>query len=210
MVIDVLNPVLFRVKDRKKEYVLHHDHLKWCEDCQIPLCLCKLCHSLLDLDTTIAYDEAEQEDLSPPSVPKLSAEDSQSPLSEDDAPEDIPVSSTPACPSSGVPPWDSESWSQGGISKDIDIPHTDLIDDNASTGDTAVGLSPDSALSDNQTKDASDQLLVTDDLCLKTLFDNVIHIHAQKHPAPKPRRGKPRKASPLPSASPAESISKTG
>ena len=28
VVIDVLNPVLFRVKDHKKEYVLHHDRLK--------------------------------------------------------------------------------------------------------------------------------------------------------------------------------------
>ena len=28
VVIDVLNPLLFRVKDCKKEYVLHHDHLK--------------------------------------------------------------------------------------------------------------------------------------------------------------------------------------
>ena len=141
VVIDVLNPVLFRVKDCKKEYVLHHNHLKVCEDCHIPLWLRKLCYSLLDLDTTIAYDEAEQEDLSLPSVPKLSVEDSQSPLSEDDAPEDIPVSSTPACSSSvgldaSVPQWDSESQSQGGISEDIDFPHTDLIDDNAST---AVG-----------------------------------------------------------------------
>ena len=114
MVIDVLNPVLFRVKDCKKEYVLHHDCVKLCENHHIPLWLCKLHHSLLDLDITIAYDEAEQEDLFPPSVPKLSVEDSQSPLSEDDAPEDIPVSSTPACSSSvgldaSVPPWDSES-----------------------------------------------------------------------------------------------------
>ena len=102
--------VLFRVKDHK-ECVLHHDHLKWCEDCHIPLWLCKLCHSLLDLDTTIPYNEAEQEDLSPPSVPKLNVEDSQSPPSEDEAPEDIPVSSTPACSSpagldASVPPWD--------------------------------------------------------------------------------------------------------
>ena len=74
MVIDVLNLVLFKVKDRKKEYVLHHDRLKQCEDCHIPLWLRKLRHGLLDLDTTIAYDEAEQEDLSPTSVPKYPVE----------------------------------------------------------------------------------------------------------------------------------------
>ena len=213
VVTDVLNPILFRVKDCKKEYVLHHNHLKLCEDCHIPLWLHKPHHSLLDLDTTIAYDEAEQEDLSPPSVPKLNVEDSQSPLSEDAAPEDVAVSSTPACSSpagldASVPSWDSESQSHGGISEDIDIPHTDLVHDNASTGDTAIGLSPDSALSDNQTKDASDLLLMADDLHLNTLCD--IHVHAQRHPAPKPQKGKPRRASPLPSASPAESISKTG
>ena len=59
VVIDVINTVLFRVKDRKKEYVLHHDHLKCCEDHCIPFWLPKLRHNLLDLDTTIAYDEAE-------------------------------------------------------------------------------------------------------------------------------------------------------
>ena len=144
--------------------------------------------------------------MSPPSVPKLDVEDSQSPPSEDDTPENIPVSSTPAYSSpagldASVLPWDRESQSQGGISVDIGIPHTDLVDDNASTGDTAVGLSPDSTLSDNQTKDASDLLLVADEFCLNTLFDDVIYIHAQKLSAPKPRRGKPRKASPLPSMS---------
>ena len=125
------------------------------------------------------------------------------------------MSSTPACSSpvgldSSVPSWDSKSQSQGGISEDIDIPHSDLVSDNASTGDTAVGLSPDSALSDNQTKDASDLLLVADNLCLNTLFDDVIHVHAPRRPAPKPWKGKPRRPSPLPSASPAGSISKTG
>ena len=215
VVTDVLNPILFRVKDRKREYVLHHDRLKLCEDHHIPLWLRKLRHSLLDLDTTIAYDEAEQEDLSSPSIPKLNVEDSQSPRGEDGVPEDIAVSSTPACSSpvgldASVPSWDSESQSQGGSSEGIDIPHTDLVCDNASTGDTAVGLSPDFALSDNQTKDASDLLLVADNLCLDTLFDDVVHVHAQRRPAPKPRKGKPRRVSPLPSASPTESISRTG
>ena len=69
VVIDVINPVLFRVKDHKKEYVLHHDCLKRSKDHSIPFWLHKLHHNLLDLDTTIAYDEAEldavPEDITP-------------------------------------------------------------------------------------------------------------------------------------------------
>ena len=72
VVIDVINPVLFWVKDRKKEYVLHHDRLKRCEDRSIPFWLRKLCHNLLDLDTTIAYDEAEM-DAMQENVPPLAA-----------------------------------------------------------------------------------------------------------------------------------------
>ena len=47
---------------RKKEYVLYHDKLKTCKVSNIPLSLCKLHHNLLDLDSTIAYGEVEQED----------------------------------------------------------------------------------------------------------------------------------------------------
>ena len=39
VVTAVINPVLFCVKDRKKEYVLHHDCLKPCEDRVVPLWL---------------------------------------------------------------------------------------------------------------------------------------------------------------------------
>ena len=67
---------------------------------------------------------------------------------------------------------------------------------------------PTSSLSDTQVKDASDLLLVEDNLCLDTLFDDVIHIHAQKRPVTK--KGKSKSPSSLPSASPAESTSKTG
>ena len=67
VVVEVINPVLYRVRDRKREYVLHHDLLKRCEDRAIPLWLRKIRHELMDLDTTIAYDEAEQEDEPSPS-----------------------------------------------------------------------------------------------------------------------------------------------
>ena len=62
VVVEVINPVLYRVRDRKREYVLHHDLIKRCEDRVIPLWLRKIRHDLMDLDTTIAYDQAEQED----------------------------------------------------------------------------------------------------------------------------------------------------
>ena len=219
VVIAVLNPVLFRVKDRKKEYVLHHDRLKRCEDRHIPLWLRKLRHGLLDLDTTIAYDEAEQEDLSPPSVPKFPVEnDSQSSFTMDEVPEDTPISSTPIemDPCSSTPESDpntslidGKSQSNEEMSPNSDIPLTKLSTDNAPGNDTLdVDLPPTSSLSDSQVKDASDLLLVEDDLCLDTLFDDVIHIHAQKRPVTK--KGKSRSPSSLPSASPAESTSKTG
>ena len=62
LVVEVINPALYRVHDRKHEYVLHHDLLKCCEDHVITLWLRKMRHELMDLDTTIAYDEAEQEE----------------------------------------------------------------------------------------------------------------------------------------------------
>ena len=39
VVVEVINPVLYRVRDRKREYVLHHDLIKRCEDRVIPLWL---------------------------------------------------------------------------------------------------------------------------------------------------------------------------
>ena len=61
LITEVINPVLYRVRDRKWEYVLHHDLLKRCEDRTIPFWLWKMWHNLMDLDTTIAYDASEQE-----------------------------------------------------------------------------------------------------------------------------------------------------
>ena len=69
VVTAVINPVLFRVRDRKKEYVLHHDRLKPCADRVVPLWMHRMRHNMLDLDTTIAYDEAEQAEEPPSSTP---------------------------------------------------------------------------------------------------------------------------------------------
>ena len=94
-------------------------------------------------------------------------------------------------------------------SENSDIPLTKLSNDSTPGNDTRdVDLPPMSSLSDSQVKGTSDLLLVEDDLCLDTLFDNVIHTHAQKCPVTKPKKGKSKSPSPLPSASPAESTSK--
>ena len=61
VVTQVISPVLYHVQDRHHEHVLHHDWLKLCEDCVVPMWLCQLRHKVVDLDATIAYDEAEQE-----------------------------------------------------------------------------------------------------------------------------------------------------
>ena len=72
IVTEVITPVLLRVRSRKKEQVLHHDKLKICEDRAIPMWMRRLRHQILDLDTTIAYDEAEQaEDGSVQNMPKV-------------------------------------------------------------------------------------------------------------------------------------------
>ena len=68
VVTAVINPVLFHVKDRKNEFVLHHDRLKPCKDRVVPLWMCQMHHNMLDLDTTLAYDEAEQAEEVPPST----------------------------------------------------------------------------------------------------------------------------------------------
>ena len=121
-----------------------------------------------------------------------------------------PCSSTPELDAS-TSLLDGKGQSSEDMSENSDIPLTNLLDDNAPGDDTPdVDLPPTSSLSDSQVKDASDLLLVEDDLCLDTLFDDVIHIHAQKHPVIKPRKGKSKSPSPLPSASPATSTSKTG
>ena len=47
LVVEVVSPVLFRIADRKKTYVLHHDRLKPCLDQDVPLWLRRKRRSLL-------------------------------------------------------------------------------------------------------------------------------------------------------------------
>ncbi len=57
----VLSSALYCVISRKGKLVLHHDKLKLCEDGIIPLWVRRKGQQVLDLDETIAYDEAEQD-----------------------------------------------------------------------------------------------------------------------------------------------------
>ncbi len=59
LITEVLSPVLYRIRDRRGESVIHHDRLSRCEDRIIPLWMRRMRHQFLDLDTTIAYDAAE-------------------------------------------------------------------------------------------------------------------------------------------------------
>ena len=94
---------------------------------------------------------------------------------------------------------DGKGQSSEEMSENSDMPLTDLSNDNVSVDDTLdVDLPPTSSLSDSQVKDAGDLLLVEDDLCLDTLFDDVIHIHAQNHPVTKPKKGNLKALVPCP------------
>lgn len=54
------NPPLYKLEDRRgRTTVLHHDRLKLCSDRLIPFWLRRKRHMLLDLDSTLAYDEEE-------------------------------------------------------------------------------------------------------------------------------------------------------
>ena len=46
LVIQVLSPVLYRIKHRKKEMVIHHDQLKPCDDRNLPLWIIRLRNAL--------------------------------------------------------------------------------------------------------------------------------------------------------------------
>ena len=61
LVVEVVTLVLYKVKDCCREYILHHNRIKLCEDRTIPMWLRQLRHQIMDLDTTIGYDEAEQD-----------------------------------------------------------------------------------------------------------------------------------------------------
>jgi hypothetical protein len=173
VVTEVLNPVLYKVKDRKKEYILHHDRLKLCEDRNVPLWLRKMRHNLLDLDTTIGYDASETEDDIPLPViqPGKRKKKNKQP---------------------GANPRDIEN---------VEIEAPTLIDEadnsdkeeNPPAGDIPPQQPQKQDTSIDKTIDASDLMLVSEDLGLDKLFDDkeVVHVYAKiKQPPPKAKEKK--------------------
>ena len=53
--------VVYKITHTKKIEWVHHDHLKLCEDAELPLWLHCKCHAILDLDATITYDDQEDD-----------------------------------------------------------------------------------------------------------------------------------------------------
>ena len=60
LVTQVLSPVLYRVENRKRSYVLRHDRLIPCKDRVIPLWVRRKRHDLLGGDTTLDEDDEER------------------------------------------------------------------------------------------------------------------------------------------------------
>ena len=181
VVTAVINPVLFCAKDRKKEYVLHHDRLKPCEDRVVPLWLRRMRHNMLDLDTTIAYDEAEQDEEMPSSTPLDTS--SSSLFTEDES-------------SEAVETQDSES-----------IPLTPLSCESTDSDNIGEGISQEpgpqlsapfvSSFADTKVKEATDLFFWEEELGLDKLFKETVHVHAQKPQVPQGKPLSQKESSPM-------------
>ena len=155
------------------------------------------------MDTTIAYDEAEldaiQENVPPLPTSLASSEgEMQEKATGDEPPEELSPSSTPVDQDSSLlTPEFSDPIPKPplpvlvhGHNCSTD-PTIGPSNDSSSVEDEVP--SPNSSLSDSQVKDASDLLLVEDNLGLDSLFEEVIHVHAQKPQVPRqPKRGQGR------------------
>ena len=164
----------------------------------IPFWLRKLHHNLLDLDTTIAYDEAEL-DAVPEDIPPLPASLA--------FPESEKAGKGPKWwPLWGYFPLINTCWPRfQHLNTGIQWSNSRKLLFLCSCKIVLIWIlplttpriyhvkdelpSPNSSLSDHQDKDASDLLLVEDDLGLDSLFKEVLHVHAQKPQVPRqPKR----------------------
>ena len=181
VVTAVINPMLFHVKDRGKEYVLHHDRLKSCEDRVVPLWLGGMRHNMLDLDTTIAYDEAEEDGEMPSSTPLDNSSNSH--FSEEESSETVDTQ-------------DSES-----------IPLTPLSCESTDSDNIKEGISQEpgpqpsapfvSSFADAGVKEATYLFLGEGELGLDRLFKETVHVHAKRSQVPRGRLLLQRESSPV-------------
>ena len=198
LVTEVINPVLYRVRNRKREYVLHHDLLKRCEDCTIPFWLRKMRHNLMDLDTTIAYDSAEQQTESQdtdPVAPSLIDGAQSSRVSDSKDMDSVAPSSTDGTQSSSVPDLPDESTSICLDNSDVDsqLAGADSI---APATESSVSVNTD-APEEEQGEDGNGESLPSwmdesRDWGLKSLFSDspIVHVYAQKGGVSGKGRGK--------------------
>ena len=93
IVTQVLSPVLYRVENRKRSYVLHHDRLIPCKDRVIPLWIRRKRHDLLGGDTILDEDAEEVEaDILPEWWRRQNAEPGQGATAQPPGPPGGPVS----------------------------------------------------------------------------------------------------------------------
>ena len=94
VVIHVISPILYKIENRKRTLVIHHDRLKLCQDRVIPFWIRRKRHQVLSLDETLPYEQDED-----PEDPRCSiiATSSISPLDHsvcEDTPESTSVNSS--------------------------------------------------------------------------------------------------------------------
>ena len=56
IITQVISPILFKIENRKKTLVVHHDKIKLCQDRHIPWWLRRRRAEIMSLDETIGYD----------------------------------------------------------------------------------------------------------------------------------------------------------
>ena len=135
---------------------------------------------MLDLDTTLAYDEAEQAEEVPPTTPVSPA---VGPFSTPGVPDDseVPKPSTresepltpPSCQSlDSNPTGEGDNWEPGPPSSQPFV----------------------SSFADTKVKEATDLFLGEEELGLDKLFKETVHVHAQKPQGPRESANSKREA----------------
>ena len=59
IISQVLSPILFRIEDKKRSFVVHHDKLKICNDRTFPLWIRRKRQQVLDLDQTLLIPDTD-------------------------------------------------------------------------------------------------------------------------------------------------------
>ncbi len=60
VVSEVISPILYRVKNRKKTFVVNHDRMKLCCDKDTPIWLTRIRNRILNLDSTFIIDDNDE------------------------------------------------------------------------------------------------------------------------------------------------------